>query len=121
MSFDLEAFREQIRKEPHDPLHRQIRSVLSEVRAEQEAQPLVDASQNEAAAAWHEAAGHDLQNGVKWVEPISTFDAYPAGAVVTHNGKTWQNTGTGIATGEPGVDPVWEARPEPEPVDDPAE
>jgi hypothetical protein len=38
-----------------------------------------------------------------WVQPTGAHDAYPAGAVVTHNGKTWTNTHGNGNVWEPGV------------------
>lgn len=31
------------------------------------------------------------EDGDAWVQPVGAFDAYPTGATVTHNGKTWEN------------------------------
>jgi len=67
----------------------------------------VDEAQNQAAAAYHAAAGQDLEKGAEWVRPVSTFDAYPAGAKVPLGHLLWKNTGSGIAIGEPSVDPAW--------------
>ena len=38
-----------------------------------------------------------------WVQPTGAHDAYPAGAVVTHNGKVWLNTHGNGNVWEPGV------------------
>ena len=38
-----------------------------------------------------------------WVQPVGAVDAYPLGAVVTHNGQTWENTGSNANVWEPGV------------------
>lgn len=38
-----------------------------------------------------------------WVQPTGAQDAYPLGAVVTHNGQTWENTGSDANVWEPGV------------------
>lgn len=49
---------------------------------------------------WADASGrHD---GDPWQQPQAAFDAYPLGAVVTHNGKTWEST-TPANVWEPGV------------------
>ncbi|WP_297742066.1 hypothetical protein [uncultured Tessaracoccus sp.] len=49
---------------------------------------------------WADASGrHD---GGPWRQPQAAFDAYPLGAVVVHNGKTWEST-TPINVWEPGV------------------
>ena len=42
-----------------------------------------------------------------WKEPQSKTELYPAGAEVTHQGKTWRSTTDGNRT-EPGVDDSWE-------------
>jgi len=38
-----------------------------------------------------------------WVQPTGAQDAYPLGAIVTHNGQTWENTGSDANVWEPGV------------------
>jgi hypothetical protein len=38
-----------------------------------------------------------------WVQPTGAHDAYPMGAKVTHNGQTWENTGSAANVWEPGV------------------
>jgi len=38
-----------------------------------------------------------------WVQPTGAGDAYTLGAVVTHNGQTWENTGSDANVWEPGV------------------
>lgn len=38
-----------------------------------------------------------------WVQPTGAHDAYAAGAVVTHNGSTWENTHGDGNSWEPGV------------------
>jgi len=38
-----------------------------------------------------------------WVQPTGAHDAYPAGAVVTHNGQTWVNTHGDGNVWEPGA------------------
>lgn len=42
-----------------------------------------------------------------WKEPQSKTELYPAGAEVTHQGKTWRSTVDSNRT-EPGVDDSWE-------------
>ena len=42
-----------------------------------------------------------------WKEPANKDELYPAGAEVTHNGKTWRSTADGNRT-EPGTDTSWE-------------
>lgn len=41
-------------------------------------------------------------DGGAWVQPLGAHDAYPTGATVTHNGKTWVNL-TPFNVWEPGV------------------
>jgi hypothetical protein len=38
-----------------------------------------------------------------WVQPTGAGDAYTLGAIVTHNGQTWENTGSNANVWEPGV------------------
>lgn len=38
-----------------------------------------------------------------WVQPTGSHDAYPAGAMVTHSGATWENTHGDGNVWEPGV------------------
>lgn len=38
-----------------------------------------------------------------WVQPTGGHDAYALGAIVTHNGATWENTGSPANVWEPGV------------------
>lgn len=42
-----------------------------------------------------------------WKEPANKTELYPAGAEVTHQGKTWRSTVDGNRA-EPGVDDSWE-------------
>ena len=44
-----------------------------------------------------------VQSGDPWVQPAGGHDAYAAGAIVTHNGKTWENTHGDGNVWEPGV------------------
>ena len=46
------------------------------------------------------AASH--ADGEPWTQPTGAHDAYPLGAIVTHNGKTWQAL-TAFCVWEPGV------------------
>jgi hypothetical protein len=38
-----------------------------------------------------------------WKQPVGSSDAYGRGAVVTHKGQTWENTGSDANVWEPGV------------------
>jgi len=38
-----------------------------------------------------------------WKQPVGSSDAYARGAVVTHKGQTWENTGSDANVWEPGV------------------
>lgn len=60
-----------------------------------------------------EAEGVSLGIGEPWVQPAHALNAYPRGAIVTHNGKRWQST-TPINTWEPGVS-GWHHLPDPNP------
>jgi len=53
----------------------------------------------------------DMHDGPQpWVQPQGAHDAYGEGAVVTHNGQTWDNTHGAGNSWEPGVH-GWTARP----------
>lgn len=43
------------------------------------------------------------QSAPAWVSPTGAHDAYRLGAIVTHKGKTWKNTGSDANVWEPGV------------------
>lgn len=49
---------------------------------------------------WADASGR--HEGDEWRQPVGAFDAYPLGAIVTHQGKTWEST-TPANVWEPGV------------------
>lgn len=49
---------------------------------------------------WADASGR--RDGNPWQQPVGAHDAYPVGAIVTHNGKTWEST-TPANVWEPGV------------------
>lgn len=51
---------------------------------------------------WEEVAPSEPEIEA-WVQPTGGHDAYPLNAVVTHNGQTWQNTGSSANVWEPGV------------------
>jgi len=57
-------------------------------------------------AQWQEidpVTGEDVVPPVSpWVQPTGA-NPYPMGAIVTHNGKTWENTGSAANVWEPGV------------------
>jgi hypothetical protein len=38
-----------------------------------------------------------------WLQPTGAHDAYPLGFIVTHNGQTWQNTGSAANVWPPGI------------------
>jgi hypothetical protein len=41
---------------------------------------------------WHRYGASPDDGPQPWVQPTGAHDAYPAGAQVTHNGRTWENT-----------------------------
>ena len=59
----------------------------------------------------------------EWLQPSGAHDSYPMGAVVSHNGRTWQSMHPGLNSWEPGAfgvdDRIWvEVQPaEPKPAD----
>lgn len=81
----------------------ELEALRREVLTEQERRYVLATALQQAeqlAQQWADASGrHD---GDKWRQPQAAFDAYPAGAVVTHNGKTWEST-TPANVWEPGV------------------
>lgn len=52
---------------------------------------------------WRESWGQTQAGYPAWVQPTGAHDAYPLNAIVTHNGKTWKNTGSSANVWEPGV------------------
>lgn len=52
---------------------------------------------------WRESWGQTQAGYPAWVAPSGAHDAYPLNAMVTHNGKTWKNTGSSANVWEPGV------------------
>jgi hypothetical protein len=49
------------------------------------------------------AAEPPSEGPAPWVQPTGAQDAYPLGATVTHNGQTWENTGSPANVWAPGV------------------
>lgn len=54
-------------------------------------------------ANWHRYGASPDAGPQPWVQPSGATDAYPAGATVTHNGRTWENTHGDGNVWEPGV------------------
>jgi hypothetical protein len=52
---------------------------------------------------WHRYGSTPDAGPQPWVQPTGGHDAYPAGATVTHNGRTWENTHGDGNVWEPGV------------------
>ena len=46
--------------------------------------------------------GRDLSDGAEWVQPTGAHDAYPKGAIVSHDGKTWVSL-VAANTWQPGI------------------
>ena len=70
-----------------------------EAQASAEAKAVEDRAILDATAALMQDAHED---GAAWVQPTGAHDAYPLGAQVTHNGKTWTST-VAANVWEPGV------------------
>lgn len=81
----------------------ELEALRREVLTEQERRHVLATAPQQAeqlAQQWADASGrHD---GDEWRQPQAAFDTYPQGAVVTHNGKTWEST-TPANVWEPGV------------------
>ena len=63
-----------------------------EVQTEQERRRTLahaPAQADDLARRYRDATG--IQDGDPWTQPHGAHDAYPAGSIVTHNGKTWVN------------------------------
>ena len=54
-------------------------------------------------AKWTNLDAPDPVGPQPWVQPTGSSDAYPAGATVTHNGQTWDNSHGDGNVWEPGV------------------
>ena len=54
-------------------------------------------------AGWHRYGASPDDGPQPWVAPTGAHDTYPAGATVTHNGSTWENTHGDGNSWEPGV------------------
>ena len=67
-----------------------------------------DANVFEPPTSWRRV-GDDPNEIFPWYQPVGAHDAYRLGAVVTHNGSTWDNTGSDANVWEPGVF-GWEVR-----------
>ncbi|MCA1799839.1 MAG: hypothetical protein LC650_00910 [Actinobacteria bacterium] len=52
---------------------------------------------------WHRYGATEDAGPQPWVQPTGAHDTYSAGAVVTHNGSTWNNTHGDGNSWEPGV------------------
>ena len=52
--------------------------------------------------AYQKATGETREDGGTWVQPSGALDSYPAGAKVTHGGKTWVST-VAANVWEPGI------------------
>lgn len=81
----------------------ELEALRREVLTEQERRHVLATAPQQAeqlAQQWADASGrHD---GDPWQQPVGAHDAYPVGAVVTHQGKTWESTMPANAW-EPGV------------------
>lgn len=55
-------------------------------------------------------ANEGIEEGDPWRQPTGAHDAYPLGAIVTHNDKTWEST-VAANVWEPGVSGWMEAGP----------
>ena len=81
----------------------ELDALRREVLIEQERRYMLASAPQQAeqlAQQWADARGR--RDGDEWRQPQAAFDAYPQGAVVTHNGKTWEST-TPANVWEPGV------------------
>ena len=92
----------------------QLADAIQQLLAERERRHTLHAAAQRAddlAQQWADAIGR--QDGDQWRQPQAAFDAYPVGAVVTHNGKTWEST-TPANVWEPGVS-GWREQPATDP------
>lgn len=113
MVFDLESWLEETRRIPKDHIAECLRAVSARYTAIQE-EPRIFAARNDTARTYHASITHDLVDGVPvWTRPIADFAGWPTGTEVHHQDQVWVNVHGDVAMGEPGVDPVWQPRPEP--------
>lgn len=118
MVFGLYSWLEDTKQIPKEHIAECLRAVSARYTAIQE-EPKIFAARNDTARTYHASITHDLVDGVPvWVAPIADFAGWPTGTEVHHQDQVWVNTHGDVAMGEPGVDPVWQPRPEPEPTDE---
>ncbi len=68
---------------------RELSASIAELVRQAEAEESAPAALDEIVREHGEAQGRKM--GDPWVRPTGAVDAYPTGAVVTHNGTTWRN------------------------------
>jgi hypothetical protein len=80
------------------------RADVAAAQAQADAETAARAAQQEAllASSLALSAANAPEPGTAWVQPTGSTDAYPMGAVVTHDGKTWGST-VDFNVWEPGV------------------
>lgn len=122
MTFDYQQWVDDLQTIPQHQYNDALRAMMAE-RDRRSAQPFVDSSENETAAQYHAVTECPEVDGVPvWQQPPAKFAGYPSGYRVHHEGTVWENTGSGVAMGEPGVSPEWvDVTPPPEESDDAAE
>lgn len=92
----------------------ELQELLAAAQEELNARTLADqygAKIDQVIREYASAAGRDLEDGAEYVPPSGAHNAYPKGAIVTYEGKTWRATRAG-ANGVPGQSPDWWLIPE---------
>lgn len=86
-----------------DKTEEELESLAQQLQAERERRRALATSpaKVEALVQQYQAA-LGREGGSEWVEPTSALDAYPLGAVVTHDGKMWDSK-QAMNVFEPGV------------------
>lgn len=102
MSIDLSA----MSQEELDSLSQEISTEAARRFAEVKAVQSID----QALRDYADSMGLNRTPGAPWAQPASVLEAYPSGATVEHDGKTWRSHST-VNISEPGESGGWEEQP----------
>lgn len=121
MTFDYAEWSAMTDQMPRENVGDALRAVLDR-KNYFDSLPALNTAANERAREYHAAVPAEEIDGVPvWSAPVASFAAYPSGYQVHHEGEVWVQVSETVVMGEPGVDPAWVQRPEPEsPAGEPA-
>lgn len=113
--FNFQEWSEKTRQIPQEHILGALQAVIDRKKALDD-QPRIQAQAIETAHRYHTAVEPEKINGIPvWKAPPGEFAAYPPGAHVHHDNRTWTHMGTTVVMDAPGVDPAWVEHQEPEP------